>query len=160
MPYTLVTPETLIYDVVVGVAHYIDGRQWEALRMLFADVVVVDYTSLFGGEVQTTPGDELIDGWRQLLTPLDATQHLLGPVIVDCDARAGVASARCHVRGYHYLAEAEGGPTWTVAGHYRFRLRKGDGAQWRIAAMALDTYYQTGNANILEEAGARAAADA
>jgi hypothetical protein len=47
-----------------------------------------------------------------------------------------------------------------VAGHYRFRLRKGDDAQWRIAAMTLDTYYQTGNASILEEAGGRAAEEA
>jgi hypothetical protein len=62
---------------------------------LFTDAIVVDYTSLFGGEPQTLAAEALVASWRARLGPLRATQHLLGPIAVELRDRA--ASAACHV---------------------------------------------------------------
>ena len=136
---------------IVGVSHNIDRRRWPELRALFADSVVVDYTSLFGGEVQTQKADDLIATWQKVLTPRPATQHLLGPI--DVSIRDEVADAECHVRGYHFRKGLPGGDEWMVAGHYVFQLGKERGS-WKIRKMKLETSYQTGNTRILDEAAA------
>ncbi len=140
--------EAAIRGVVTRVSHEIDARRWAELRRLFADRVTTDYTSLFGGEIQTQGGDELIAGWRGVLTPVKATQHLLGPI--DVEVRGEAASAQCHVRGYHYAPGATGGAEWMVAGHYLFELTK-NGGLWVITGMTLQASYQTGNTKLLQE---------
>ena len=136
-----------VRDVVTRVAHRIDRREWQELRALYADDVHVDYTSLFGGEAQTVAGDALIENWRTLLMPLDATQHLIGPIEVE--VRNDEADAGCHVRGYHVL----GDDVWLVAAHWVMKLKRSP--QWRIAHMQLDLLYQTGNRNLLTIAARR-----
>jgi hypothetical protein len=144
-----VAREGAIRDTVTGVAHHIDGRDWPALRRLYAERVTTDYTSLFGGEIQQQPADALIEAWRALLSPLDATQHLLGPISVQLEGPR--ARAECHVRGYHYRDRTPGGDEWMVAGHYVFEL-SASGERWQIDAMTLITFYQTGNRQLLREA--------
>jgi hypothetical protein len=89
--------------------------------------VVVDYTSLFGGEVQKQKPDDLVGGWRKLLTPLPATQHLLGPIEVA--VKGGAATAACHVRGYHHrkgtLAATSGWLQGTTSSTWSRRDRNG-----------------------------------
>ena len=139
----------LITNLITQVAHHIDHRRWNQLRMLYGNTVKTDYTSLFGGEVQTQDGNDLIGAWRSILTPLTATQHFLGPIEVE--AKGTDAKAFCHVRGYHFLEAAPGGAEWMVAGHYVFGLQKISG-EWKINSMTLETFYQTGNRKLLEEA--------
>jgi hypothetical protein len=141
----------LIHTCVTSVAHSIDHKAWSELRALYADVVRTDYTSLFGGQPQTQPGEALIDAWRKLLTPI-TTQHLLGPITLEL--RGTEASARCHVRGYHYVKGTPGGDEWVVAGHYRFELVREPSA-WKIRGMTLEAFYQTGNLKLLELAGGK-----
>jgi hypothetical protein len=138
-----------VRDVVARIAHTIDFRRWSDLRALYGDQVSTDYTSLFGGEVQQQRADDLIEGWRRLLAPLDATQHLLGPIAVQL--QGGSAIAECHVRGYHVLHGAAGGDELMVAGQWLIELsERGDG--WRITSMTLKTLYQSGNKEILRQA--------
>lgn len=135
--------------IVSAVPHEIDQRRWPELRALFADTIVADYTSLFGGEVKPQPGDELIEGWRTALSPLSATQHLLGPIHVTLRGRD--ATATCHVRAWHFRPATHGGDEWMVSGHYVFELTRRD-ARWEIARMKLVTFYQSGNTALLAEA--------
>lgn len=138
-----------VRDAVTRVAHSIDFRRWDALRALYAERVTTDYTSLFGGDPQEQPGDALIDGWRRMLSPLDATQHLLGPV--DVRLQADAATAECHVRGYHFKTGAAGGDEWMVAGQWVIELMDRAGV-WQITGMTLRTLYQTGNRDLLRQA--------
>jgi hypothetical protein len=149
MPSANTSDREAIESTVTAVSHFIDHKQWRELRGLYAETVQTDYTSLFGGEVQNQRGDALIEAWRKLLTPI-ITQHLLGPIAVEVDGDS--ATARCHVRGYHHAQGIPGGEDWMVAGHYVFHLIK-DGTMWKIRAMKLETFYQTGNAKLLEIAG-------
>lgn len=135
-----------VRDTVTRIAHTIDFRRWADLRALYAERVTTDYTSLFGGEVQQQAADDLMAGWRRLLSPLDATQHLLGPIDVRLEGNS--ALAECHVRGYHVKRGAAGGDEWMVAGQWRIALTERDG-RWQITAMTLDTLYQSGNEALL-----------
>ena len=51
-------------------AWHADGRDRDALRNLFADVVCLDYTSLRGGEPATVSREELVESWAGLLGKL------------------------------------------------------------------------------------------
>jgi hypothetical protein len=141
-----------VQSVVARVAHHIDGRRWPELLALFANEVETDYTSLFGGQVQKQRADALVlGGWKKMLSALDVTQHLLGPI--DVRVQAASAIAECHVRGYHRSARGRTGPEWMVAGHYIFELAK-VGSEWKIRKLTLQTFYQTGNSNLLQESAA------
>ena len=140
-----------VQSVVTQILHAIDMRRWSMLPPLFTAYVITDYTTLFGGDVQQKQRDDLISGWRQSLSPLDATQHLLGPIDVHLIGYAR-ADADCHVRVYHVWQKATGGNEWMVAGHDLFELEMNNGA-WQVSDLTLHLLYQTGNRNILEQAG-------
>ncbi len=137
----------------VRLLNAIDARQWDTVRQQMADKVYTDYSNLFGAAPGVADADALVGQWRQLLTPLDATQHLLGAaeVFVEGDT----ATLRAPVRGYHLAHGAGGGEEWMVAGQYTASLELVDGA-WRLTSLRLDTHYQTGNRGLLAQAGARA----
>jgi len=144
-----IAAELAIRNVIARIANTIDTRRWEELRALFADEVTIDYTSLFGGEVQRQRADETVAGWRRLLSPLDATQHVIGAIEVAIDGDR--ASAQCHVRGYHVRHDAPGGSEWMVAGQWLFDLNARHGT-WQIGSMTLRAFYQTGNQTLLTPA--------
>jgi hypothetical protein len=146
---TDITAEEAIRAVVARIANTIDTRRWTELRALFADEVTTDYTSLFGGDVQRQAGDALIAAWRQMLSPLDATQHLTGAI--DLQRRGTVAVAECNVRGYHVSARAAGGSEWIVAGQWIIEMT-GSGGRWLVTRMTLRKFYQTGNRDLLAQA--------
>lgn len=139
-------------DVLTRLLHAVDALDWAVIRDVLADEVRVDYTSLFGGEVETLAADDLVARWQGLLPGFDATQHLTGPVLVTRDAGPGVR-ADTHVIGYHYLADPGGGATWAVHGHYTARLVDG-----LVTELTLTAFFQQGSMALTEVATRRAAA--
>jgi hypothetical protein len=139
-----------IENIVARIAYHADAREWPELRRLFAQTVHVDYTSLFGGTAVAVAGDDLMMGWRAFLPGFDATQHLLGPVLVETtDDRA---IARTHVRATHRIADH----VWVVGGRWVIVLAR-EGAAWRIAAMTFELAYQEGDTSLPDQARERAA---
>jgi hypothetical protein len=134
-------------ETVVRLLHDVDRRDWAAIRAGLADVVRCDYTSLFGGEVEELPADELVARWQGLLPGFDATQHLLGPLVPAADPPADGVWLECNVRGYHRLGDRE----WLVAGRYRIRVDGGTA----VSGITLDTSYQSGDTGLPEEASRR-----
>jgi SnoaL-like protein len=134
----------------------IDRLDWTAVRAAFASTVTVDYTSLFGGSVETLAADGLLERWRGLLPGFEATQHLIGPVIVT-GTGGDTAVAETQVRGYHHVPGAGGGASWMAAGRYRFAMRRGEDG-WRIAGLTLELAYQEGNRGLPAIAQSRVAA--
>jgi SnoaL-like protein len=132
-------------DVVTRLVHAIDARDWDTVRVVCADEVRMDYTSLWGGEPFTASIDELLVGWRALIDGFPATQHLLGP-FVTVDGRL-----HTHVRASHWLD----GEVWTVYGHYIALVADG-----RITEYTLQAYQQAGNLDLPDRARARTAAAA
>jgi hypothetical protein len=102
-----------VRDTVTRVTHEIDAKRWDELRALYADRVATDYTSLFGGKPVEQGGDELIAGWKGVLSRV-TTHHQLGPISVSL--AGGRATAVCQVRGFHHADGAPGGADWEVLG--------------------------------------------
>ncbi|MET9547255.1 nuclear transport factor 2 family protein [Streptomyces sp. NPDC006627] len=123
-----------------------DRRDWSAFREVFADEVDLDYTSLNGGEPLHLPRQSIVDGWRTVLSGLDATQHLVGNHLVTVDG--DTAECTASVLATHILANDRGEPIWTVGGHYRYRLaRTHEG--WRISGLRLTVDWTSGNRDIM-----------
>jgi SnoaL-like domain len=134
-----------VADAVARFLLALDDHHWGQVEAALDETVNRDYSALFGGQREAFTGSALVAEWRELLTGLDAHQHLTGPAVVEVN---GVeASADVHVVATHVLEGNPGSP-WVVGGTYRFALRRREG-HWRIAAIKLDTRWQTGNAGIL-----------
>jgi ketosteroid isomerase-like protein len=153
-----------VQHTVTLVAHHIDAREWKDLRALYADDATFNYTA-FTGEEPQTGADEVVGGWEAFVPGFDRTQHLLGPVVVTVDGDDATAAA--HVRARHEIdldgesaesESAETGSTWTVGGHYVFRLTRSDDGRhgWLITYHELADPYVDGNRDLPARAQQRA----
>jgi hypothetical protein len=133
-------------DVITRMLHAIDALDWAAVRSSFADEVSTDYASLWGGEPETLPAEELAARWTEFVSGLAATQHQTGPLVVSD------GYAETHVVAHHWRPEARGGDTRTVHGHYIARIADG-----KIAELMLETFYASGHDGLPTIAGQRAA---
>lgn len=80
--------EQEIQNRIATMLNALDALDWETVRASFGPRVAVDYTSLFGGTAETLATDTLLERWRGLLPGFEATQHLIGPVMVTSTAPA------------------------------------------------------------------------
>jgi hypothetical protein len=138
-------------DVADAVGRFLlalDDHRWDRVEAALDETVDRDYTSLFGGEPDAVAGSAVVAEWRAMLSALDSHQHLTGPAVVEVNGED--ASVDIHVVGTHVLDGDPDSP-WVVGGTYRLALRRRQG-RWRIAAIKLDTRWQTGDAAILERA--------
>jgi hypothetical protein len=135
-----VTDEHLITRML----HAIDDADWAGVRASFTEQVHTDYTSLWGGEPETLPVDELVTCWSEFAAGFAATQHQTGPIVLSGDR------AETHVIAYHWFAVADGGDTWTVHGHYVARIAEG-----RIAELTLHAFHADGHEGLPAIAGQR-----
>jgi hypothetical protein len=147
--YLALADRAEILDLTSNLGHLVDARDWEILPGLFSDPVAVDYTSLNGGDPQSTSPEELVAGWRAVLDRLDATQHLIAGQVITLDGDRATCAAS--VQATHLLANSTGGPLWTVAGRYDFGLTR-TSAGWRISALKLTVQWATGNQHIMNPA--------
>lgn len=135
-----------ILELIGTLALLLDARDWDALEGVFADTVHYDRTSLFGGAPETLTAADLIEGYKQALGGLDALHHLITGHVIALDGDSATCSA--NMQGTHVLANASGGPVWTVGGRHDYRLeRTAEG--WRIAALTFTIQWATGNMHII-----------
>ena len=135
-----------ILELIGRLALTIDGRDWNALGQLFTDTVYHDRTSLTGGEPMTLGVAEFVDGWRQTLQNMDAVHHQITNHVISLGGDQATCAA--NMQGTHVLANASGGPMWTVGGRHDYQLtRTPDG--WRIAGLTFTLQWATGNMNVL-----------
>jgi hypothetical protein len=142
-----------VRELVVRMGTLADARDWSALEQLFTDPVRADWSALSGVPAADVHPSELVDGWRQGLSGLEATHHLIANQQVEVDGDS--AHARAYVHAAHRLANAQGDPLWVVAGHYEHRLVRLD-AGWRIAAATFRPTWGWGNQQVMVLAAGRA----
>ncbi|WP_196439900.1 nuclear transport factor 2 family protein [Planomonospora sp. ID67723] len=142
-----------IIDVCTRLVWHTDRREWDLLASVFAEKVMLDYTSLDGGEpVTLTPG-QIVGAWSQVLGAFDATQHLLGNHLVTTDGDTAVCTAS--FQATHRLADPYGSPLWTLGGTYRFDLVR-TAAGWKIAGVVMTWTWADGNRNLMAAAAGSA----
>ena len=58
------------------------------------------------------------------------------------------ATCEANMQGIHVLANASGGPMWTVGGRHDYQLTRTPGG-WRIAGLTFTLQWASGNMNVL-----------
>lgn len=142
--------EAAIATLVNSVATLADQGNFETLEALYADSVQVDYTSLFGGDIQTHTPASLMTAWASLLPGFDQTYHAISNIQVDVESDRATATA--DVTASHYL----GNNYWQVSGQYDYQfVRQPNG--WKVEAMTFKLGDEQGDRALLEQAAAEAA---
>ena len=139
--------------VFMRMLHAIDNKRWGIVRQQLADRVYTDYENLFGAAPVTQSADKLVAAWKQLLTPLSATQHLLGTP--DVRIQGTTATLQASVRAYHVARGLADGERWMVAGQYHATFTKTPKG-WKLSRLRLDAQDQEGNRKLLSQASSRA----
>ncbi|MFI7441061.1 nuclear transport factor 2 family protein [Nonomuraea indica] len=133
-------------------AWHADRREWDELADVFADEVLVDYTSLNGGEPAVLAPADIVTAWTAALGGFDATQHLLTNHLVSGGDDEAVCTAA--FQASHHLSDPLGSSAWVLGGTYRFDLVR-TGAGWRIRGVVMTATWATGNKDLLAKAAAR-----
>jgi hypothetical protein len=141
-----VTDWESLTELVSQLGLLVDARDWPRLQELFTDQVDVDYSSLNGGVPELLSAADLIAGWRDNLSRLRATHHVIAnhAVAITGD-RATVAA---NVTATHVSPSQTGSPLWTVGGRYDVVARR-TGGEWRIAGLTLTVRWASGNQAIM-----------
>jgi len=126
-----------IADQCVRYTNALDTRDWSLLESCFTDDPVFVHP---GGRLEGFPA--ILARTTAALTPLDATQHLLGNVLVEVDG--DTARSSCYFQAQHVRAGTPGGDTYVIAGSYTDRWQRTP-AGWRIAERVQAYAWRDGN---------------
>lgn len=142
---TIDPDEAAIETIVESVANLADRRNFESLEKLYAEEVEVDYTSVFGGEVELKSPQALMTQWAGVLPGFDRTRHDISNIEVAVNGNRATATA--DVVADHYLDEM----FWQIEGSYEYGLVQEEG-QWFISEMKFNAESEHGDRQILNQA--------
>ena len=125
----------------------LDTRDWALLAEVFLPDAECDYGSL--GNPRGV--DEITALVRGTIGDLDATQHLVGNVVVS--VRGDEATADCYLISQHIRHGTPGGDHYLLGGRYADRLVRTE-AGWRIAHRTLHRMWTSGNRDVVRRPGA------
>lgn len=123
----------------------VDQSNWDELKDIFNSSVLLDYTSMAGGEPATLSAEQIINSWKGLLPGFDATHHQLGNFIVNSGNK--MASVFCYGTATHFLKNETGNNIWTVVGSYDFELIEQNVA-WKVTQMKFNFKFMDGNSDL------------
>ncbi|MEM8793733.1 MAG: nuclear transport factor 2 family protein [Pseudomonadota bacterium] len=139
-----------IRTLVSSIPLAVDRAAYDLAEAAFAPEIVIDYTSLWGGEPSTTTPAALMDAWRGIVPGFDVTWHELGPVTVEIDGETATANAS--IDGRHWIDDR----LWRPIGDYHWDLSRIDG-DWRVTRMEFAMTKEIGDRSLAQEAMDRAA---
>jgi hypothetical protein len=140
-----------VISVVSSIPMAVDLAAYDLAKQAFAPSIVIDYTSLWGGEPATMSPDELMTGWRGIVPGFDATWHELSDVKATVTGNTATASA--FVDGRHWI----GDQLWRPVGNYFWDLQKIDG-EWKVTKMVFAMTEEIGDRAVATQAMERAKA--
>ena len=122
-----------------------DNRDWEGVKACFADEVVLDMTSVMGGEPNKLTPQQIADGWAQGLKGLKAIHHQTAnyDVLLSTDK----AEVFCYGIAFHYLPNVTGQHSRTFVGSYDFHLKKFNN-EWKIDMFKYNLKFIDGNLDL------------
>ena len=142
--------EARIMVVVSSIPMAVDLAAYDLAERAFADPVVIDYTSLWGGDPTTMSPAALMDAWRGIVPGFDATHHALSNIEVTISN--DVANATADVDGRHWID----GDLWRPIGTYHWDLVKVSD-DWKVTRMVFDMTEEIGSRDLAARAMERVA---
>lgn len=140
-----------ITSLVASIPLAVDLAAYDLAEAAFAPEIVIDYTSLWGGEPQEMTPAALMTAWRGIVPGFDATWHELGDITVDLSGDTATATA--FVDGRHWI----GDQLWRPVGNYHWDVARVDG-DWRVTRMEFAMTDEIGDRGLAATAMERAAA--
>ena len=132
-----------IEDVVVRLFVATDRRDWASVEACLDNMVILDMTSLAGGEPLHMKPIDVIAVWKGGLEPIDQVHHQVGNFQIDVDGNR--ATAFCYGVAYHYRENISSpSKTRTFVGSYDVHLTR-TGAKWRIDLFRFNVKFIEGN---------------
>lgn len=138
-----------IIALVSSIPLAVDLARYDLAEAAFAPEIVIDYTSLWGGEPQRMTPGALMDVWRGLVPGFDATRHELKEI--EAKVEGDGATATAFVDGRHWIGEL----LWRPIGTYRWTLRRIDG-RWKVTEMTFALTQEVGDRGLAKVAAKRA----
>ena len=131
----------MIADLLARYCRALDDHEWEIVAGCFVPEAVFRHP---GGAADGA--EAIVARARAALTPLSASQHLLGTIVIDLGVDGDTDRATCssYFQAQHVGEGTEGGDQYLIAGTYRDELvRTGDG--WRISRRHQTYRWRAGN---------------
>ena len=144
--------EAAIAVIINSVATFADQGDFASIEALYADEIQVDYTSLWGGDVQTYTPESLMTAWASVLPGFDQIYHDISSIQVEL--AGNLATATADVIADHHLE----GDFWQVTGQYEYRFVK-LADQWQITHMTFNLVDEVGDRTLVTRASERAATE-
>lgn len=132
----------MIIETVNRLFIEVDNKNWEKVEGIFSDKVLLDYTSMAGGEAAEIKPKQITESWKGMLPGFDKTHHQLGNYLVT--QKGETAEVFCYGTATHYLANESGKNVWTVVGSYELEVVSQEKA-WRVHKMKFNLKYIDGN---------------
>lgn len=123
----------------------VDDRNWEQVGKIFNDTVLLDYSSMSGGNPVQLTSAQIIDSWKGILPGFDKTHHQTGNFIVNIDS--GTINVFCYGTATHYLKNESNNNVWTVVGSYNFELIEKSN-NYVVTKMKFNLKYIEGNLDL------------
>ena len=60
-----------IINIINNIGIFVDNLDWNSLKSLFNDEILLDYTSMIGGEPANMTPEQIIESWKELLPGFD-----------------------------------------------------------------------------------------
>lgn len=119
-----------------------DNRDWPAVRGCLADHVLLDMTSLAGGQPNRLTGEQVAAGWEEGLKSIESVHHQAGNYRVD--VQDDQATAFCYGIASHFRRNRSGRNSRVFVGSYDFHLLRIEG-RWLIDSFRFNLKYVEGN---------------
>ncbi len=149
-PWAPSSDEAMLQLMIGNVGTLADRGEFETLERLYADQVVVDYSSLNGQPPTSKSNRQLMTEWAGILPGFDRTHHRISNIRVKVDGEQATGTAQ--VVADHVLGDG----FWQVTGDYEYRFRKTESG-WVITHHTFNKGTEKGSAAIFEHASKKAA---
>ena len=133
-------------DLVVRAFVAIDEQDWETLHACMTNSVVLDMTSLVGGEPSSVPPEVVSSIWSEGFRTLDHIHHQVSNFRTTIDGDR--AEVKCYGTAYHYRSNIKDPVKWRqFVGTYEFELVNLENG-WRISRLKFICKFVEGNQHL------------
>lgn len=134
-----------ITTAVTAVFNGADNHDWKKIQSVMAENVILDYTSMTGGNPTSQTPEQITNTWSSYLPGFDKTKHNLSSFQINIDNE---------IAKVHYLGKADHfikNEKWAVEGSYDTELKKVNN-EWLITKHKFNLEKQIGNINLPQKA--------
>ncbi len=119
-----------------------DERNWAKVENAMAEKVLLDYTSMTGGQPALLSPKEITNAWANFLPGFDKTHHHLSNFKID--SKDDLAIVTFNGKADHFIDDQ----TWTVEGDYYVEI----GTDKKVSLLKFNFTNQSGNTELPQKA--------